>query len=183
MKHNLKVSLRALIILPFVILVTLAVGLTGYLSFMNGKKAVGEQSAQLRKELTLRVKDRIKDLTGQLHTLNQTLANDFDLGLLTAGDAAKLRRIFLNKLFQFKEVSMEAIGTEDGSDYGLSRNAEGEFLWFESDASTNYSLNNYNVDSQGDVVSFFSATPNYDPRTRPWYTAAKAAGKPVWSKI
>jgi signal transduction histidine kinase/CheY-like chemotaxis protein len=183
MKPKLIISLRSLIIVPFVVQVILAVGLTGYISFKNGKNAVEEQSSQLRNELTLRIKDRIKALTENLHTLNQSLVNDFELGNLSADNTIKLRSLYFKRLNQFKKVSMHAIGTEDGRDYGMHHDTDGHFYWFESDESTNYSLNNHNVDNHGNVVNFFSATPNYDPRIRPWYTAAKNSGKPIWSDV
>lgn len=46
------VRLRTVFIVPFVLQIGAAVGLTGYLSLRNGQKAVNEVTTQLRREIT-----------------------------------------------------------------------------------------------------------------------------------
>ncbi len=47
--HNLigRLSLRIVLIVPFVTIIVVAVGLTGYLSFRNGQNAVNDLASQL----------------------------------------------------------------------------------------------------------------------------------------
>jgi len=46
-----KVSLRLILVIPFVIQIFAAVGLVGYLSFRNGEKAVNDLANQLMKKV------------------------------------------------------------------------------------------------------------------------------------
>ncbi len=50
-----KVSLRLVLIVPFVLQVAIAVGITGWLSLRNGQKAVNDLAAQLQGEVSARI--------------------------------------------------------------------------------------------------------------------------------
>ncbi len=50
-KETLKLSLKNLLIVPFVLQIFAAVGLTGYLSFRNGQKAINDLENQLSNEV------------------------------------------------------------------------------------------------------------------------------------
>ncbi len=54
-----KVPLRFLLIVPLVLQITLALGITGYLSFHNGQRAVNKLAGKLLSETTARVKEHI----------------------------------------------------------------------------------------------------------------------------
>ena len=41
----------------------------------------------------------------------------------------------------------------------------------------------YSTNQLGDRLKLLNNKINFDPRTRPWYKAAVAAGKPTWSEI
>jgi hypothetical protein len=50
-----KVPLRLVLVVPFVLQIFAAVGLTGYLSLRNGQKAVNDLASQLRNQVSDRV--------------------------------------------------------------------------------------------------------------------------------
>ena len=50
-----KVPLRAVLIVPFVLQIFAAVGLTRYVSLQNGQKAVNDLASQLRSEVNSRI--------------------------------------------------------------------------------------------------------------------------------
>ena len=52
-KH--KLSLRSLLIVPFVLQIFAAVGLTGYISLRNGQQAINDLATRLRSEVSLRI--------------------------------------------------------------------------------------------------------------------------------
>lgn len=58
-------SLKTVLIVPFVLQVISVVGIVGYLSFLNGQKAVNNIANQLRQELATRIKS---ELTAYLQT-------------------------------------------------------------------------------------------------------------------
>ena len=80
LKSSRKISLRSLLILPFVLQIVGAVGLVGYLSFRNGNRAVNDVAAQLRSELTARIEQQIRDYIEIPFRINQINATSFARG-------------------------------------------------------------------------------------------------------
>ncbi len=60
-QNSVKLPLRLMLIVPFALQILVAVGLTGWLSWYNGKKAVNELSGQLMTEVSTQVEQRFKD--------------------------------------------------------------------------------------------------------------------------
>ena len=50
-----KLSLRSVLVLPFILQIFTAVGLTGYFSLQNGQRAVNDVASQLRLEISNRI--------------------------------------------------------------------------------------------------------------------------------
>ncbi|MEO8890591.1 MAG: hypothetical protein ABI417_03490 [Coleofasciculaceae cyanobacterium] len=67
---TLKVPLRTLLVVPFVIQISAIVGLTGWLSLRNGQLAVNEVTIELRKEVVARLQQRFRDYLKVPHLLN-----------------------------------------------------------------------------------------------------------------
>ena len=59
-KLSVKLSLRTVLIVPFVLQTFGAVGIVGYLSFKNGQQAVNNVATQLRGEITNRIDLNLK---------------------------------------------------------------------------------------------------------------------------
>ncbi|MEH1782870.1 MAG: hypothetical protein V7K67_23615 [Nostoc sp.] len=70
-----RLPLRSLLIVPFVVQIFAAVGLTGYISLRNGQKAVNDVSSQLRQEMSDRLNLQVLNylerpyITGQQRVL------------------------------------------------------------------------------------------------------------------
>jgi signal transduction histidine kinase/CheY-like chemotaxis protein len=62
MKKNIlsKIPIQLFLIVPFVIQIILAMGLTGYLSFRYGQQAVNDLTIQLHNEITFRIQQQLK---------------------------------------------------------------------------------------------------------------------------
>lgn len=183
MNSNIKISLKNLLIISFVVQIVFVTGFTGYISFKNGKKAIKEHSFLLRNELTLRIKDIIGKFLNEPLIVNQSLANSFDLEYLPVNNKIKIRPFFWKQIKLFKRVNYVAIGTEEGQGYGYKRQLDGSFVSHESDSSTGYTINYHNVDTQGNLLDIVSSIPKFDARTRPWYISAKQSGKAIWTGV
>ena len=59
-----RFPLRLVLIVPFIVIIVCAVGLTGYLSFQNGQRAVNDVATQLRQEITHRNRPTFENLSG-----------------------------------------------------------------------------------------------------------------------
>ncbi|WP_202925294.1 hypothetical protein [Myxacorys almedinensis] len=66
-----KIPLRSLLVIPFVMQIFAAVGLTGYLSLRNGQQAVNDLASQLRNEVSDRVDQQLDSYTATSRHLVQ----------------------------------------------------------------------------------------------------------------
>lgn len=55
-----SLSLRNVLIVPFVVQILLAGGLIGYFSYRNSQEGINEVSSQLRQELNARIQSELK---------------------------------------------------------------------------------------------------------------------------
>jgi signal transduction histidine kinase/DNA-binding response OmpR family regulator/HAMP domain-containing protein len=164
------------------------VGLTGYLSLCHGHKAVNDVALQLRSELSARIQQHLITYLERPYQITQLVVDDFTLGQinLQGQDLRRLDRYFLRRIKEVKSVSFVQIADEQGKFIGAGRlenDGNTSFLVEVTDRSTGGSYASYAIDHKGDRIKQLNATPNYDPRRRPWYKTAVQAGKPTWSQI
>ncbi|MGH1397255.1 MAG: hypothetical protein ACRAVC_24940, partial [Trichormus sp.] len=75
-----RLPLRAVLIVPFVLQIFAAVGLTGFLSLRNGQKAVNDVATQLRSEVTARIDQNLKNYLSVPHQITQINQDVINLG-------------------------------------------------------------------------------------------------------
>jgi two-component system sensor histidine kinase ChiS len=185
-KISRKIPLRFIIIVPFVIEIFAVVGLTGWLSFRNGKEAVDDLAAQLRSEMTTRIHQHLKTHTTMPHRANQLNVDAIRLGLLKLEDGHALERHLWKQIQQFHTVSYVGIGTEQAAYVGAHLHNNSTLLEI-SDKSTGGNLEIWETENIVNQNRFKktilqNTLPNYKPKNRAWYLSAVKAGKPVWSK-
>lgn len=61
--------------------------------------------------------------------------------------------------------------------------AEGFLYVIVTDAFASGPFRKYATDDQGNRAELLTTVPNFDARTRPWYTGAVKTGQTVWSDI
>lgn len=176
-------GLRTVLVVPFVLQIVLAVGLTGYLSLRNGQHAVNDVAGQLRQEVTSRIQDALNTYLGIPKRVNQLHITALLTRTLSLDKPAS-RELHFGKLLQdFPEVSNTYVGTAKGELFG-ARESPGKTLQLTlKNAETQGELHYYSVDSEGRKERLEQSVPNYEPRNRPWYQAAVAAESPTWSEI
>jgi PAS domain S-box-containing protein len=178
-----KAPLQTVFVVPFLVQVVGTVGLVGWLSFQNGQRAVNDVAAQLRGEISDRIKDRMENYMSIPHIVNHLNVQSLKLGQLNLEEKPKLEHHFLEQIQYFDSISIIYTGQENGEHSGAIRTKNGTLI-SAADRSTGNKLARYTADSQGNRVHLVQISPNiYDPRTRPWYIAAAAAKKPIWTPI
>jgi len=184
-KTSGKVPLRIMIIIPFVILVTVAGGFTGYLSLRNGQEAVNNVATKLRNEITDRIQERIRAYLENAHLINQLHANAFELGQLSLDEMEDLEYYFWTQVEPFKHaVTNTFIGTKDGELIGAKGVADDNPQILLANKATGGRLNYYSTDAIGKRTEVVDSSPStYDPRIREWYQNAQKANEPIWSPI
>lgn len=178
-----KAPLQTVLVVPFLVQIVGTVGVVGWLSFQNGQRAVNDVAAQLRGEISDRIKDRMENYMSIPHIVNHLNVHSIKMGQLNLEEKQKLEHHFLEQIQYFDSISIIYTGQENGEHSGAIRTKNGTLI-SAADRSTGNKLARYTADSQGNRVQLVQISPNiYDPRVRPWYIAAAAAKKPIWTPI
>jgi PAS domain S-box-containing protein len=178
-------SLRAILIVPFVLQLAGAIGLVGYFSFRNGQETVQDLSSQLRYEITARIEQQLQSYVDIPHSLNRVNAS-----ALVEGDINILEAEGFNQLWEQAKIYpntnlIYCASEQDGSLLGVGRNENDRSLRLITyNQKTGHLGHYYNLNSVGDRTTLQGVGANkYDARVRPWYEAAKARGDATWSEI
>ena len=180
-KRKRSLSLRLLLIIPFVIQIFGAVGLVGYLSFRNGQKSVENLAGQLMLETGNRISERLKTYLETPHIVNQLNQDALDLGNLNLDNLRGMEQHFWRQSQIFELVSYIQFGSVQGEFVGLAVNDNGTFRYQVTELTGN--LQTYAIDEQGKRGEFLETSPNFDSRLRPWYIVPQKANQPAWTEI
>jgi signal transduction histidine kinase len=184
-KGSKKVPLRLVLVVPFVLQIFTAVGLTGYLSLRNGQKAVNDLATQLRSEATARIQQHIHTYLAIPHLIDQINTDAVRRGQLNIQDLQSKRYLW-QQIQSFNSVSWIYYATQESGEFiGVTyRGSDRALQVATNEKSTGYQTYYYGINDQDDRAKLLEVDPTkYDPRTRPWYKAAVKAGKPTWSEV
>lgn len=179
-----QIPLRWVLIVPFVLQIFAAVGLTGYLSIRNGQRAVNEVTEQLRSEVSSRIEQRLDSYLEIPHLVNALSAKAIRrFNLWNLDNMSAMQGYFAEQLIQFPNLSYVAFGGEEREFAGAGRGDDGSLVADLTDGSTNFVNRVYEANSPGKPGKILEEDPNYDPTLRPWYRAAIEANQAVWTEI
>ncbi|MDB9517817.1 ATP-binding protein [Roseofilum reptotaenium CS-1145] len=179
----MKLHLRLVLIVPFVLQICTIVGLTGWLSLRNGQKAVGNIATQLQTEIGARIEQHLNSYLGKPYLVNQSILNAIALGHVNLERDPNLAQFFFKKMGLFEQISFIQVANENREFYGIQRLDDHSLNIWNSDRTTDYNLHVYATDPQGQPTQILNISPNYDPRTRDWYIAPATKHQSVWSEI
>lgn len=185
-KLTQRLSLRPVLVIPFVLQISLAVGLTGWLSIRNGQQAVNDVADQLRGEITARIQQYLETYVATPHKINQLNADSVRTGEVNIQDEPKLEQHLWYQLQTFDSVTAVYIGSEQAEHVAVERGEGKEHDSFRvkvSGETTGHEVRVYAVDRDRHRTQLLRSKPHYDPRTRPWYQAAVKTGKANWGGI
>jgi|GEM_PF-673157 len=162
--------------------IMVAVGLTGWISFVNSEKAVQKLTRELCENLNDRIEEKINAYLSESVRVNQATAIAFRNGAVNPNNLEQVQREIFNKVRELNTQNILFFGNENGTMVGIEKRNNNKFLLRIREDNSNpnrptYELNNDG--SRGKVIS----NEIYDHRTRPWYIAAKQSGKSIWSSI
>lgn len=177
--------LRTVFIVPFVIQISLVVGLISYLSLQNSHDSVEKFIHQLRQELSQKIYEHLFMYLQTPLQINQVIINSLELGVGDVHQPRSLEPLFIKTMQDFPVADYLQLGNEvQGSFFGYER-LENKFQVEIADAETTYHLNAYETDTQGFRVEsrLIRSIPNYKLHIRPWYTVAAQSKRTAWSGI
>lgn len=176
-----KIPLQLVLIIPFVLLIVVAVSVTGYLSFSSGKQAVTDIAGQVMERTNDQVKSRLNAYLSTPHLINSLNLNAVKLGQLNIQDFDQVKHQFWEQIKLFESVTVILYGDEQGNSIGYVRELGQYFLIIQKGAEGKKNTA-YKVDSQGNPREIFLVR-SLDSRQRPWYQVGKVAKKSVWTPI
>lgn len=175
-----QVPLRAVLIVPFVLQIVAAVGLTGYLSIRNGQIAVNQVADELRREITNRIEGKLTSYLALPQQVNQFNADAIEQGIVDMSDLSQLEEFLTHQLQQTGGLTALGIATNEPDYVEVVTFDHRSFtinLW--NKAGTG--IVQWSVDEEGHRLQV-SSTPTYDHRQRPWYQDALQANEPRWTR-
>lgn len=177
-----NLSLRIVIVAPFIFQIFIVVGLVGYLSYKNGQRAINDVATQLLDEITARVEQNLQAYLAIPHQVNQINAAAIGLNQLNLQDSSSLERHFWQQIQIFDSLTFAGLGLEQKDNLGAERLDDGTLAIRTSTKDSSYIFRTYSTNQFGDRQKLLDSIP-FDPRTRPWYKAAVTAKQETWSKI
>lgn len=177
-----KLSLRTVLIVPFVLQIAGTAGLVGYLSYKNGEKAVENLANQLSVQIGDRVTHYLDTYLSAPDLINRINADAVRQKTINLQDLTQIERYLFFQLKQFESPTTILFGSKRG-DFVASSRAAGDYVIMRSDELDKDIINLYVPDSVGNKTKLYTTFRQPDATKRPWYKAAKAAGKSTWSQI
>ncbi|MGB3513429.1 MAG: sensor histidine kinase [Microcoleaceae cyanobacterium] len=180
-----KIPLRAVVIIPFFLQILVTVGLVGYLSFTNGKRAVNNLAYQLQKEITARIQQKLNIFLETPQLVNQLNVDAISLNELNITETDNIQRHLWQQIQSFDSIGVIGFTSTSGTMVAVSRqsNNTNKFNLIVIDESTEGELREYNLNSQGLPTNLQNVVKEYDPRLRPWYQDGIATNRPAWGEI
>ena len=175
-----KLPLRWVLIIPFILQISAAVGLTGYLSLRNGEQSVNDLAARLSREVTARIEERIHTLADVPHLFLKINETAIQSGNLDIDNFQSVQRFFWRQVQLSNFAPSLYYGNKEG-DFILLKKGDPDLVYIRNKFSEP-KRKIYRLDQQGNQTDLIQSL-EYDPRTRPWYKAAIQAGKATWSPI
>ena len=186
MIHSIITRIPVRISMPFVLtLPVLGVVLVlSFLAFVQGKTTVNDLMAQNFDQIHGQITKRLDEFLKVPNRINHINAHLISQHKLDLSDIREWRHTFFEQMRAFDILSSIAWGGANGEAVWIVRNPnETEYVFAIKDNQTEEEIYEYQLDPIANKIGERSGAYKYDPRIRPWYRAAIAAGKPTWSKI
>jgi hypothetical protein len=158
-----------------VLLIVIAVAITGYLSYRSGQESVEALATRLTEEVTIRIEEHITafvEIPNLFHEINAAAAVSGEIDL---SNYDELREYFWNEVYISQSVPYLYYGNEQGHFVGIDTSFGGEPVFKIQDETTGSDRVTYSLSAEGIPLEEIKRS-EYDSRTRPWYRAAVEAG-------
>lgn len=176
--HPHKLPLRWLLVVPFVVQISLAVGLTGYFSLRNGQRAVDTLADRLLLSTTEQVNQYLEAYLATPHRIVQVNANLLEQGILSPADRDRWGQHFWQQRIASPQISYIGLASTDGHYIGVGNWLEG-YEQVLDETSPDGQTRTYSLDENGrkleEVYDY-----EYLPLEEQWYERAIATNGSFW---
>ncbi len=182
--HTHQISLLSLFLIPSVLLLAIAVALSGYIALEGGASATHQVASQLRQETAGQIHQQLVHQLSTARQINNINATMIREGLVPIGKPEVVQRYFWNQLDHYPNLSSIYFGTSEGGLIDAGREGSGGFKYII--ATEDYRagvFRKYMTDASGNPTQLLVSIPDFDARTRNWYRSAIATRGVTWSDI
>ncbi len=177
------ISLRLVLVVPFVLQISGAVGLTGWVSLRNGQKAVHDLATELRTEASSRVTNYLESQLRFPHSINQLNAHAIHVGVLDLQNFEQLGQVFYQQMKAF-DVGYINFANPQGEFIGVEQLADKTIVINETRKPFLSRMSIYQPDDQGNRLKLKKVIVDEPPvQEEGWYADAVKAQKPLWTSI
>ena len=175
-----SLSLRQILIASLISQVLVAVGLTSYFSWKNGRKTVEELALRLSREVAAHTQEHVADylkIPTTFLNINRVFAN---LQHLDTNNSEELKDVFWQQAQIYPEVNTIFYGSQTGDFVEIEKTEPPKLMIRNRDTAPFWEM--YGLNEAGNITVKLG-TKKYDPRQRPWYQAALEHQDLIWSPI
>ncbi|MGD1711888.1 histidine kinase dimerization/phospho-acceptor domain-containing protein, partial [Dapis sp. BLCC M172] len=177
-----KLSLRMVLIIPFVMQLLVSVGLVGYLSYRSGQDAVQNLSERLMTEVVERVNLYIQQNLQTAMQINKMNIEAVRSQTVNLNNLAEVEQLLWVRIKQFETVTGIFLGFPDGTFRVTHRRNKQRIEGMISDSKRPERLTMYLLDERGNrTQELFSLDPFIIQDTL-WYQGAVRDSAPGWTK-
>jgi len=179
-----QLPLKFVLVIPFVIQMVIVAGVIGWLSYLNGRAAIEDMANQLRQEITSRIQDKVQNFLAIPSTIDHFNLLAFEHHEIDVTEIDATARYLWRQLKYFPTVTYISYTNNQGHIISAYRDfVTKELRIFHANEATQRAHMQYATDDQGNRTTLIKSVPNFDGRTRPWFKAVLAAGRPIWYPV
>jgi len=178
-----RIPLRVMLVVPFVLQISGAVGLTGYFAIRNGQQAASDVAVNLRQSVSDRIDQHLNSFIQGGREVAQINAKAIQLKTLDPENVDQVGRYFWQEM-QVYNLGYINLVSETGNFVGSGRFDAKSQITIDILSPRRFGNNNvhiYKTNSQGEPVALNFVTQAYDFRQEPWYRQTVQAKRPIWS--
>lgn len=183
-KQFSRLTLRWVLIVPFVVQIVTAVGVIGYLSYRTGQNTLNNLTDKLLIETTDRTLEYLDNYLGQAEHINQINSEAFRTGIINSNDIADLHRYFYRQIRLFNLGYLNFTDLEGNSvGVGYSYHQKGNLEISKIDSNNPNQKRYYHVDHQGNILTISEIQDNPSDTFKPWHLSTINQQTALWSPI
>jgi signal transduction histidine kinase len=184
--RNPQPSLRLILLVPFILQTTAAVGITGYLSWRSSQNSLNDLILRLQKSSTQQIEQNLTTYLNTPKQLAQTTADAFASGLLKEQDLENIGR-HLHSQAKHHKVGYSSFAAFSGDYVGAGYMTEKVHGTISRDLLSfktygNHKNHIYNTDDQGRLTDL-TLVEDYDFKSEFWVANLIASSSPKASWV
>ena len=181
-----RIPLGQILVIPFVLQIFAAVGLTGYLSLKNGQKAVNDLADRLQSEVSLRIDQRLDSYMDIPQNVVQINSDIIEMELLNLQNRAELGQLFWKQI-KSRDIGYILFGFSNGDYTGSGYFFDDGRVTIDDlspkDHDGSDHLYTWETNELGERTQIVYDSGPFEVKNEGWYSEAVTQGQAVWSPV